>query len=125
MNNFNWYKAIGFGVIIWLIMFAGVSAFVGFGFTMTSIGWSLAVAALVGILSYLFAISSNAENSGQAIAYGAIWVAIGMILDYLISRQFNSGIFSSWTYWLGAVLILFAPWLEYEIQGVGAHPKEI
>lgn len=124
MNQLNWYKAVGFGALIWLIMFATVSALVGFGISMTT-GWSVALAVFMGILSYVFAINANAQTSGQAWGYAATWVAVAIVLDLIVSARFQSGLFGMWTYWLGAALVLVAPWVEYSIQGAGAHQKAV
>lgn len=124
MNNFSWSKAFGFGVLIWAVMFILASILVAFGVSI-GIGWSLVLAIVMAVLSYSFAVNANAGNSGQALGYGLLWAAIGIVLDLVISRQFQSNIFGMWTYWVGYALILFAPWVEYEVQGMGAHPKAV
>ena len=58
-------------------------------------------------------------------AYGAVWVAIGIILDAIITVRFQAEIFGVWQYYAGYALVLLAPWFEYEFQGSGAHPKAV
>lgn len=120
MNIFSWSKAFGFGALIWLIMFAIVSALVGFDVTMTSIWWALLVAVIAGFASYIFAGYSNMESSGQAFGYGIIWVIIGLVLDFIVTKQFEPNIFSSWVYWGGYALVLLAPWFRLEARS-GSH----
>ena len=120
-NNFSWAKAFGYGIAIWMIIFivAAILA-VGFGVTL-GVGMWISLAVLAGIISYLFATGTNAATSGQALGYGAMFAVIGIVLDALISARFQSNLFGLWEYYLGYALILFAPWVEYELQGTGAH----
>ena len=124
MNNFSWTKALGFGALVWLIMFAVSSAVAGYGIAIGT-GMGVALAILVGILAYLFAMGLNTENSAQAFEYGVVFAVVGIVLDYFISYQFATGIFATWTYWAGYALVVLAPFVEYEMQGSGAHPKAV
>ncbi len=125
MNNFSWTKAFGFAAAIWLIMFI-VAALLAAGLGMTlGTGTWLTLAILAGVLSYLFALGTDSASYGQALGYGAIWAAVGMILDTLISYRLQSNLFGMWQYYLGYALVLLAPWVEYEIQGKGAHTKAV
>ncbi|OGE77805.1 MAG: hypothetical protein A2751_02000 [Candidatus Doudnabacteria bacterium RIFCSPHIGHO2_01_FULL_46_14] len=126
MNNFNWTKAFGFGALIWVIMFAAAAILVSLNVVL-SVWTMLALAVIAGVLSYSFAISANPQTAGEALGYGVLWAALGIVLDLLISRQFNvgSGIFGVWTYWLGYALMLFVPSLRVPSEvGTGAqhHP---
>ncbi len=124
MNNFSIAKGFGYGALIWGIMFIAISILVGYHFSMGT-GWSLALAALSGVLSYVFALATKASNGMQALEYGVFWAVVGILLDLLISYQFQHGIFATWSYWLSYALVIGAPWLEYEIQGTGTHPRAI
>ncbi|MFA4871925.1 MAG: hypothetical protein WC610_02605 [Patescibacteria group bacterium] len=105
----NWKKAIGFGILIWLIMFAVVSALLGwYGFLWLRI----AVAVVGGIISFILAGYVKPKSAVSALSYGLIWVVAGIILDALITMRFNSAIFSSKTLWLGYFFILLAPLLR-------------
>lgn len=112
MNNFSWSKALGFGALIWAVMFAITSAFVGFGFNMNSMLWSLITAGVSGVLAYFFSGYIKTFGSWQALGYGLSWVIVGVTLDLIITRQFNSAIFGTWEYSVGYALVLFAPWLK-------------
>ena len=126
MNNFSWSKAFGFGILLWAILFVVGLLLVTFGVTL-SIGWVVGMAVLAAILSYSFALATSSRTSGQALGYGFLWAAIGIVLDLIITRQFSAGegVFNQWSYWVGYALILFAPWAEYEIQGAGAELKAV
>src|SRR3989344_1896380 len=103
MNKFNWFKAVGFGALVWAIMFVAASVIVAFGATI-GIGWSLALAVVGGITAYLFALNAKPEDGVQALGYGAAFVVIGVVLDLLVSQQFVAGLFNMSTYYLGYAL---------------------
>lgn len=125
MNNFSWFKAIGFGILIWAIMFLLAAILVAAGITI-GIGWSLALALAIGVVAYSFALSADSAGLGQAFGYGLLWAIIGIALDLIITRQFQDNLFSMWTYWVGYALVFFAPWFEYELQGSGGgHPRAV
>lgn len=116
MNNFNWLKAIGFGIVIWAIMFAVTWATIGLGI-FGSVWTQLALALIAGIASYAFAMNAKATDVGPALGYGAMFAAIGIVLDLIISRVFVAGLFSMWTYYLAYAAILFAPSIELGFRG--------
>ena len=125
MNKFSWTKAIGFGIAIWAAIFIVASIVVsGLGIALGT-GTFTALAILAGILSYLFAIGTGSKNSAQALGYGVVFTAVGVVLDTLISYQFQSNIFSQWQYYLGYALVLLAPWIEYGLEGSEAHPRPV
>src|SRR5581483_1405432 len=108
MNKFNWTKALGFGLLIWAIMFAlgALAAYFSFGLGV----WTMLVLAVVAaFVAYGFALNAAPETTGQAISYGVVFAAIGLLLDLLISNALSPGIFGVWTYWLGYLFILGAP----------------
>jgi hypothetical protein len=111
MNNFSWTKALGFGVLLWLIMFAVVSALVGFGWY-GSLFTQVIAAVVSGIAAYVLAAYVPMRSSSQAFGYGFLWVGIAVVLDAVISLQYQAGLLGSWTYWLGSALVLFAPWFH-------------
>lgn len=119
--TFNWYKAIGFGVVIWLVMFALISALVGFDITTDTLWIGIGTAAVAGIASYIAALFTKVENMWLALAYGASWVVVGVALDLLISMRFNADIFTQWQYWLGYALVLLAPLADTEVHHLVHH----
>lgn len=119
--TFNWYKAVGFGVVIWLVMFALVSALVGFDISTNSMWIAIGTAAVAGIASYVAAMYTKVENMWVALAYGASWVVVGVVLDVLISARFNADIFTQWQYWVGYALVLLAPLADTEVHHLAHH----
>jgi len=116
MNNFNWLKAISFGIMIWAIMFALTWATIGLGI-FGSVWTQVALAVIAGIASYTFAMNTKASDMGPALGYGAMFAVIGIVLDLIISRVFVAGLFSLWTYYLAYAAILFAPSIELGFRG--------
>jgi hypothetical protein len=113
MTKFNWYKALGFGVLVWAV---GGAALWVLAATTLSPAWGHGiVAAVIGITAYLFAINAQPEDVGQALGYGAVFVAVGMALDAVITRTFDAHIFTTWQYYLGYALALFAPLFRAEL----------
>ncbi len=118
MHNFSWAKAIGFGVLLWAILFVVAAIMAGLGVAVTA--WSVFVLAIIaGGLAFSFTVGARPANSAQAFGYGFVWMAAGLVLDLIITQQLRSAIFGFWSYWLGYVLVLVAPWLEHELENTG------
>lgn len=113
MKTFNGLKAIAYGVLIW-----GVAALALWALNFTDIGagWTHGlVAGIMGLTAYLFALDTKAENVGQALGYGAVWVAIGMVLDAAVTQNFDAHIFTTWQYYVGYGLALLSPLAQLEL----------
>lgn len=109
----NWKKAIGFGVFIWVLMFVIVSIFIAFDIYKFS--WLQGITAIIaGVIAFILAGMVKPAKIVLALAYGLIWVVIGLILDAAVTMRFNAEIFSSWSLWLGYLLVLLAPILKVE-----------
>ena len=108
MNKFNWYKALGFGLGIWAIAFGLVAVAFGLGI-FASVWTQVGIAAIIAVVTYAFASGTRADNLGQALGYGAVFAAVGIALDLIVSQQLVSGLFGLWTYYLAYAAILFAP----------------
>ncbi len=107
----NWKKAIGFGVLLWIIMFVVVSVLVGFD--VYKYLWVQVVAAIIaGVVSLVLAGYVKPHKAGLALGYGLTWVIVGIILDLIITTRFDPTVFSSWILWLGYALVLLAPLLK-------------
>lgn len=104
----NWKKALGFGALLWAIMFVLVSAFIGF--RIYDLLWLQNVTIVIGgIIAFFLAGYLKPNSLGLALGYGFSWVIVGIILDAIISMRFAPDIFSSWTLWLSYFLVLIAP----------------
>lgn len=107
---FNIKKAIGYGALLWLVMFAVISAVLP---SYNEFWWMKPVMAVVGLmLAYVFSRYENPKKMQDAFGYGLAFVIVGLLLDYVISRQFAPYIFVDLTYWLSYAIIFFAPVIE-------------
>lgn len=118
MNTFNWTKAVVFGVLIWAAMFLLVWATISMA-VFSSVWAQLALALVAGVLTYLFAMNVKAAGMNAVLGYGVAFVAIGIVLDLIISQRLVSGLFNLWTYYLAYAVILFAPSVELALRDQG------
>ena len=100
-------RVIGFGVLLWVIMFAVVSALLTW---YNQFIWvKVIVAIIAGVIAFILTGYIKPKNIARALALGLIWVIVGVILDALVTMRFNAEIFQSWSLWLGYFLVLVAP----------------
>tara|TARA_Y100000310_G_scaffold266543_1_gene278078 strand:- start:29 stop:394 length:366 start_codon:yes stop_codon:yes gene_type:complete len=107
----NILKVIGYGVLIWVLMFAIVSAFVAFTIY-ENVGAQVILAIISGAIAFFFAGKVKPSKFDKALIFGLIWVIIGLALDALITTKFNEEIFRTWSLWLGYALVIIAPILR-------------
>lgn len=113
----NWKKVIGFGALLWVLMFVIVSAFIGF--KIYDYYWMGIVTAVIsGVISFILAGYVKPKSFGLALAYGVSWLVVGVILDAIVTMRFNSEIFMSWMLWLGYGLVVLAPLLRVDRRTV-------
>jgi hypothetical protein len=105
----NWLKQVGWGALIWVILFVWITIIL-FVFKLEN-GWLLFILSWLGVIVTTWIIAGKVElkNLGNALLIALIWVVVGLILDYFVTRQFNSQIFTSWNYWVGYALLLITP----------------
>lgn len=116
----NWKKAIGLGILLWVLMFVIVSILIAFKLYEFRLVRIL-IAVIAGLISLFLAGMLKPGKVGLALAYGFIWVVIGVILDAIVTMRFNPAIFSAKTLWLGYLLILLAPLLK--VKKTSEMPK--
>ena len=111
----NVKNTLVFGAVIWVIMFAVASAFAGY-----KVGdqlWAQIIIMLAtAAVAYLFARPAAPHSAASALLFGVIWAALGLVLDYIISRKFAPGLYSQWPYWVSYALIVLAPLLAIKKQ---------
>jgi len=105
---FNWKKAIGFGVLIWIIMFVTASIFVAYGVQSGTV-MSLVILLVTLLAAYFCARNLVPTRCGQALGYGLVFAVIGIVLDFVISSRFVGGMFSSMWYWVSYALVVLTP----------------
>lgn len=107
----NWKMAIGFGLLLWVIMFAIASVFVAFNMiARTWVGILLIIVS--GVAVFVLAGKARPASTAVALAYGLSWVIVGVALDAIITRRFNPGIFNEWSIWVGNLVVLLVPLLR-------------
>lgn len=114
MARLNMTKAVGYGVILWLVITGLTGAVYGFGlcFQQTESLWvRLAIALIAGGVALFFAKEIEIATSKKAAVYSLSWLAIPILLDLFIISWMTFGIFSTWEYWLGHILIFLSPWI--------------
>lgn len=104
----NWKKALSYGLLIWMVMFVGISILVAFAagpWAKNIVGWLIVIA-----ITWYAAVKCKIKSAAVGFRYGLAFVVIGLILDYLISTKYTGmALFTSKSYWLGYALTLLIP----------------
>jgi hypothetical protein len=103
INKFSfmsWKKALAYGLLMWIIMFAVVSLFIAIGISEFTYTWII-TALVAGLLGSILGMITRPKNLGIGLAYALVWVAIGVILDAAVTRYFAPDILTDWTLWVG------------------------
>jgi len=108
----NWKKGIGYGVLIWAIMFIVICILIGFKISLDSTFMNLVVTLISAIAVLIITGYVAPKNVGQALSYGLLWAVVGIILDFIISARFAPGMFKEAYYWLSYLLIVILPLLR-------------
>jgi hypothetical protein len=121
MNNFNWAKGLGFGIIIWVVMLVIALAlgWIGVEATLAS---NLIVAVVAGVLSYLIARTMHPYTFSQMAGYGLLWAIIGLVLDLGFMHGFDFSVMSDWQYWLLFAAVFVGP-LVHGLQADVRNPS--
>lgn len=107
----KWLKVIGYGVLLWILMFGIVSITVAFG--LYNFVWVQAILAVIsGIIAFVLAGKLKPNKVEIALVFGVIWIIISVALDALVTMKFNPEIFLTWALWAGYILVLLAPILR-------------
>ena len=112
MKKLNWKKAIGYALLLWVIMFVVVSILIAFKWYDGSGLMAWVVAVVGGVVSLILAGYLRPATAGAAFGYGAAFVIIGVVLDAIITTRFNAEIFRSVPLWVSYALVLLAPLLR-------------
>jgi hypothetical protein len=104
----NYKKLFGYGVLIWAAAYLVASAFVAY--KVPSFWTNFGIAAAAVIAAGWAGRKLHETSAGKVFRYSIGWVAIGVLLDVALTTPFTGwGIFSSWSYWLGYLLIAVVP----------------
>jgi len=106
----NYKKLIGYGVLIWVIVFAVVSAFIAFGVSSDNLFVNLVSLIAIIIAAWFLARNLKVKSQKEMVKYSLVWLAITVILDLAISIQFTGlELMAKWHVLLGYLLILIVP----------------
>ena len=108
----NWKKGIGFGVLLWIIVFVIICIFVAYKIPTESSLAQIIFILLSAIVVFILTGFVKPVNTLEAVKYGLVWVVAGIILDLLISQRFAPGMFSSVYYWIRYALVVVVPILR-------------
>lgn len=106
----NYKKLIGYGVLIWVIVFAVVSAFIAFDIPSDNLFVNLVSLIAIIIATWFLAKNLKVKTQKEMIKYSLAWLIIAIILDLIVSVQFTGfGLFGRWHVLFGYLLILIVP----------------
>lgn len=109
------FKVIGYGALVWVVVFILVSAFIGFSADANSTAVSIITLAALLIAAVLLAKSLKLKSTREALLTGLIWVITIVVLDAIISARFTGwDIFYRWNVIIGYLIILLVPPLVVE-----------
>lgn len=106
----NWKKTLGYGIVIWAVIFIFVTILIAFGVREeTFIRW-LITQIVVIITAMTLAKKLSLTKTTTALSTGLIWVVISLILDLLITSYFTTmAFFNSWEIWVSYAIMLLVP----------------
>jgi hypothetical protein len=107
----KYIKIIGYGALIWVLMYAIMSAFVAFKVSNTL--WVEIISIFIsGTIAFILAGFVKPVSLANALIIGLVWVVIALALDFFISKYFAPEIFKAWNLWLGYFMTFIAPTLR-------------
>lgn len=109
------FKVIGYGALVWVVIFILISAFIGFSADAESTAVSIITLAAALIVAVLLAKNLKLNSTREALITGLIWVAAIVVLDAVISARFTGwDIFYRWNVIIGYLIVLLVPPLVVE-----------
>ena len=103
------WRALGWGVIIYAIMYLAWSGMVIYGFSLgiVSLVARLAVLALVTIIATR---AMRLMNMKDVVGHALVWAAVAIGLDMVYLVPFSGwALYASWSVWAGYALIVVFP----------------
>jgi|GEM_PF-1009659 len=108
----KWLKRIGWGVLIWSMLFVWISILT---FSVKLTGLSLNVLTWIGVVvaSWYGVKYSLVKNLNDAVILGLVWVIVGLILDRLITYNMpNQESINQWSILVGYLILFLVPVLR-------------
>jgi len=108
--KFNCKKALGFGALVWAVMFIVVCILIAYKMPQNML--FTVITTVISLVTVYFCAKNIAPKSSmEAIKYGFVFAVVGIVLDFLISRMFAPNIFNSLSYWISYLLVILVPLL--------------
>jgi hypothetical protein len=118
------YRAIGWGVVIYAIMYLAWSGLVIYGYSLGFLSLAIRLAILFGITS-LAAKSLRLMDWKDILPYSVLWAVTAIVLDAIYLVPFAGwALYGTWSVWLGYALIVVFPLIRpYLRSRVGGNPR--
>jgi hypothetical protein len=109
--NINWKKALGYGVLVYLVIYVVATAFIAYKINPQQdvIAWTILVVVSI-ITGYFFSIRLGMQNYQEALEYGIVWAVIMIIFDLILTVPFTGfGFMTNWHFFTTLVLTILIP----------------
>lgn len=107
----DWKKALGYGAIIYAVVYLVVCAFIGMKIDPNTTIWAWAVIEVAFLATAVFlATKLGTKNINEALVYGLVWAVIMVVGDLVLTVPFTGIEFMyQWTIWLSYALTFLIP----------------
>jgi hypothetical protein len=110
------FRAIGWGIVIYAVMYLLWSGLVIYGFAASIVSLGVRIVALI-VITRLAARSLNLTTKMDVVPYSVSWAIIAIILDGLFLVPFSGWmVYAKWGTWAGYALVALAPILTFRIS---------
>ena len=115
MNALRAY--VGWGVVIYAIMFLAWSGFVLYDFTGGLVPRLAILAVLIAITAFA-GTSLRLHSWRDAVSYSLVWMIVVGVFDAIYSVPYAGwGLYTDWNVWVGYLLVLAVPPLAVALSG--------
>lgn len=103
------YRALGWGVTIYAVMYLAWSGLVIYGYSLGMLSLVIRLAILFGITT-IAARALRLSDWKDIIPYSVLWALVAVVLDAIYLVPFTGwSLYGSWSVWLGYALIVVFP----------------
>ncbi len=108
----NWVKAIGYGIVLFAVMFL-LGSLAMFGLKLSGNAMGITMLILSIIVLWLLSQQYGIKSLNNGLLVGLVWLVIDVVLENIVIVQmFNKGVvgaFYSWSVLTGYLLVLLIP----------------
>lgn len=102
-------RALGWGVVIYAIMYLAWSGFVIYGFSLGIVSL-IARFSILALITIIAARAMHLSDTKDLIGNALVWAAVAVGLDMVFLVPFSGwALFASWSVWAGYALIVVFP----------------